>query len=484
MIESKFFCSLSPLESISARRSLPADLEEQGNQIFEMTEDFISEYLKPNLANLEPLIETDPLFVYSQIVSELNRRGFLSLWISKIFGGKGFHPLTSNIFEEEVAAHSVEIANIIGSHYGALRLIFNCPNYQIIEQIIGEILLGEKTNNPCLLSTAISEFQFGQEVFSSNGVSTSKLICQTSSKGQGISLTGRILVTSVPSLCRWLCIAAEEESELKKEVPGNSQIQVALISTTAKGLKIDSNEQKFDDQIYSYHELKFENCIVSSEYILLDSKYFSIESNFHSYSLSVINDTRSFLRSKIGVYSTGATQHLILLTLSFLNQNQNLKELDWVRSTLGQITKNLWLIRLSSWETSVILHIDSAQKSLMNLKLPFGIDKFMPSYLCRILGKFVGRSLCKRNFGLKENDADNWNFQNTLKGISSLCKFNSSEMSLESVYLAQKILAKNVTSVNDSALSKILNDVRLLQIYEGTPSSNKSTSYDGLLGEY
>ncbi|HEX4925613.1 MAG TPA: acyl-CoA dehydrogenase family protein, partial [Bdellovibrionales bacterium] len=125
---------------------------------------FAKEFLRSRLPEWEARIAREPEWFPAELLSELNRRRFFSLWLPKFLGGGGLTPLSYLAMSEELAGDCLGVTNIVGAHYVALAMISASDNLTLLAKLIEDIKAGERAGSPCIFATAVTEPDAGSDL--------------------------------------------------------------------------------------------------------------------------------------------------------------------------------------------------------------------------------------------------------------------------------------------------------------------------------
>ncbi|HPR04326.1 MAG TPA: acyl-CoA dehydrogenase family protein, partial [Deltaproteobacteria bacterium] len=102
------------LLSLQYAPRLPRGMVEETRQVIAMARKFNDEVTRPQALKLDRKTHEDPDYLPHEIVEEANRRGFYSMWVPKLFGGKGVNMPSMSYFVEEVGSVCLGIMNVLG----------------------------------------------------------------------------------------------------------------------------------------------------------------------------------------------------------------------------------------------------------------------------------------------------------------------------------------------------------------------------------
>lgn len=453
----------------SLTRKLPRGVFHEFAQVRDLCKKFQDEFLTSHLKESEFFLESHPTELDQKVLLELNRRGFFSLWLPKLIGGRGFHPLSMNIFNEIIGGQCLGVANIVGAHYFGFGLLATSQNYCLLRQMTKEVLEGEKTDQACLLSAAVTEPTAGTDRENLFLLRKAQLSCFAEKKATGYLLNGRKLFISNAAWARYHIVVTTTQ----KEHPEKETL-ILVVPNQSAGLKVETPLRKWGQNACPASEMIFQDCLIPLRYTALSREQFSNEEDYSRYSALVTDSLLALSRAGVASLAAGTCQFVLTESEKWLNQSPSKNE-EWLQAKMSELIKNTFLARLISWEASLASHYSTPQEKLLR-PFTFSLLKALPTFVVSALGKILeipslAASLRKLNF--------NYDISLSL-GLSSLAKFSASDLAHQSVLLALEILGAEAFSNKHNDMEKVLRDSKLLQIYEGTNQLNRIQSFYGL----
>ena len=109
--------------SIEAVRKLPRGLHRDIRKATALARRFCDEVVRPHCKNVDLQVTGDNDYIPEDFIREACRWGLYTLWIPKLFGGKGMHFLSLYLFIEEISSVCAGLANVLSVHYGPVRAL-------------------------------------------------------------------------------------------------------------------------------------------------------------------------------------------------------------------------------------------------------------------------------------------------------------------------------------------------------------------------
>ena len=152
----KSLCAMEPnfedmICSLRAISRQPKKMWKETQEVVALARKFNLEVVRPYAAVLDRKVQEDPNFLPIEFIKEANRWGLYTLWIPKIFGGKGYNLPSFSYFVEEIASACTAMANLIGVHYLGVATLISAWNTPVIQRVFAEVVKGEQNGQPCLI---------------------------------------------------------------------------------------------------------------------------------------------------------------------------------------------------------------------------------------------------------------------------------------------------------------------------------------------
>lgn len=466
--------------SLLAGGKLPGGLVKEYEEGMELGRRFSRTVVRPYALELDRKVQEDPDYLPWELVEEINRWGFYTGWIPKMFGGKGWSFAAMAPVMEEVASECLGIANVMGVHYFGLSFLFVSWNMRLIDRICREVVEGERTGKPCLVSGAITEPGAGTDVEEVGLLSRARVKCHAEKVDGGYMVNGNKVFISNGHLSTWHMLVAYEDLER----PDESMIMLAVKNGTA-GFSFGRMERKMGQKGCPASELVFEDCFVPDENVCIcrdDVKY--VKRSVKEANMQLIDFVVSMTRPGVGTMATGVARGACQEALAFALETEvggrPLIEHEWAQCMLAEMHKNVALARLSAMECGHVNAIHGMTKMMnsrpvyyYNRYLPTSVfDSFMPANNRRDATTRLFRKLIMD--GQKDEDT------RLTSGWASLSKFAATDLGIRNCHMAVELMGQAGIR-QDRRAEKCLRDSKLLQIYEGTNQLNRLNLFKCLI---
>ncbi len=101
---------------LRATAKQPAAIVKESRRIVKIARAFTEDVIRPNAAELDRRLAETPDHLPWSFVEKANEWGFYTLFVPKLFGGKGYNLSCVNLFLEELASGCLAMANLVGVH--------------------------------------------------------------------------------------------------------------------------------------------------------------------------------------------------------------------------------------------------------------------------------------------------------------------------------------------------------------------------------
>ncbi|HOO47220.1 MAG TPA: acyl-CoA dehydrogenase family protein, partial [Deltaproteobacteria bacterium] len=256
----KRFGFLDTLNSIEALNRLPARIKADYHEALGLAQRFNEEVLLPMYLEVDRKVMEDNEYLPLDFLEKARQWGLFSLWIPKMYGGRGMNMLSLYTFMDELSSVCAGLANLIGAHYLGVSVLCSSCNMKITNYILRDVVRREKRGNPCTISLAWTEPDAGTDQVEAPLLPLAKVRTQAARVDGGYVVNGSKVFISAGHLSAWHMLMCYED--VKK--PSESLIMLAL-KTGMKGFTFGHKEQKMGQKACVASELIFEDCFVPDE---------------------------------------------------------------------------------------------------------------------------------------------------------------------------------------------------------------------------
>lgn len=441
---------------------------------------FNDEVVKPRALALDRLTHEDPDYLPHDLMKTVSDWGFYTMWVPKIFGGKGMNLPSLSPVMEEISSACVGIANVMGVTYLGLTSLMTSFNMRVTNRVIKDLVEGVRKSKPKLIAFAITEPAAGTDVEDMDLVDRGRVICRAQRVDGGYVVNGRKVFISMGHVSEWTVFYAY--TDLKK--PSETMIGL-VVKTGTKGFSVGRHEDKMGQRVCPASEIIFEDCFIPDDQVLIDTD--SMRKFTRKSPADVMMRHIDFLASssKAGVcaigtgVARGALEDALKFAASTKVKGKALINHQWAQAILAEMYKNVTLGRLAYQEANYA-NCSRGTYDLLQMKPVFYYLKLMPPSYFRMLEPVINKGITtwamrKMYFDLKRQaDVD------CCSGMASLAKVSGTDIGMKNCQLALDLMGEAGLR-QDRGMEKRLRDAKLLQIYEGSNQMNRLITFKGLI---
>jgi len=458
--------------SLRAITRQPGRITAETGEVLALARKFNDQVVRPYAAELDRNVQQDPDFLPYEFIQEANRWGLYTLWIPKIFGGKGYNLPSFSSFIEEIASGCTAMSNLIGVHYLGVATLIASWNTRIIRQVFRTVVEGETSNKPCLISLALTEPGAGTDAEETELMDRGNITCHARKVDSGYVVNGSKVFISNGHLSTWHMLFAF--ADLKK--PSANLVMLA-VRTGTKGFSFGRREHKMGQKGCPASELVFDECFVPDENVCLDpSQTAVLKRSPTETTMQLIDYVFSASRAGVGAFGTGVARGAFEAALKFAAETQVEGKLlinhEWAQTLLAEMYKNVLISRYAYAESNYANGMDGMFR-LLQIKPIYYLTRYMPSL---ILGKLVPPFMDSRmgTWLMRKIHCDRQTREEIERtsGLGSMAKFTGTDAGVKNSQMALDLMGQ--AGLRQERLAeKHLRDAKLMQIYEGTNVLNR-----------
>lgn len=471
------------LSSLKCGVDLPKTIVKETADAIAYARKFNDEVIRPNALKEDIKTFEDPDYLPWDIIKKANEWGFYTMFIPRMFGGKGLSPIASSCVTEELASACVGFANVMLVHYLGVVGINVSWNMELMNRIFREVVRGEESGKPCIISLAITEPEAGTDVEENELVDRARLNCRAQRVDGGYIVNGSKVFISMGHVSDWCCLTAY--TDLKK--PSENAINFA-VKKGMKGFYLGRHENKMGQRVCPASELVFEDCFIPDDLVLtspdtlwdkvLKSRRDAIEQAIH-YVLSVT-------RPGVGAFGTGVARGAYEKALEFASTTKVGGRLlinhEWAQTMLAEMYKNVLAGRLAYMEANYANSLPGGIYNPIMKKSAYYYQKYAPQSLFdKLASSPFNIRLSSWLMRAMYVDGQPLEIQQRNTGLASFAKVLGTDAGVKNCHMALEMMGQAGLR-HDRGAEKILRDSKLLQIYEGTNQLNRLNMFANLIG--
>ncbi len=462
-----------------ATANQPARIVKEAREVVEIARAFTDEVIRPSVAALDAAVTDDPHYLPWEFVKKANEWGLYTMFMPKIFGGKGYNFSCVNFFIEELGSACLAMANLVGVHYLGYGLLISSWNLGLINRVSRDIVKKEKRGEPCLVSLAMTEPDAGTDSQNVELMNTGNLRCIAKKVPGGYSLTGTKIFISNGHLSNWHVVHAYTDLDKASE-----NTVMLLVNSEFKGFSLGKKENKMGQKGCPASELIFEACFISDDHVCIDNQQTKkLKRSPEKTNEQIFAYIWGASRASVGTFGVAGARGAYETALKFARDTSirgtKLINQEWCQTLLARMYMNVAVARSACYEATQANALHGLWK-LMNHKPVYYAALYTPRWVFKVIsGLFnlpVATTLIRRiNLDFqKDQEIDR------VDGWGSIAKVAGTDAAMNNCRLAMELMGQDGIR-QDRGLEKIIRDTRLLQIYEGTNEINTLNVFKRLI---
>ena len=477
--EPRFDDMICSLRAISRQ---PKKMRKETEEVVALARKFNDEVVRPYAAELDRKVQEDPDFLPLEFIETANRWGLYTLWIPRIFGGKGYNLPSFSYFIEEIASACTAMANLIGVHYLGVATLISAWNTPIIQRVFSEVVQGEQKGQPCLISLALTEPGAGTDVEETELMDRGKIACHARKVAGGYVVNGSKVFISNGHLSTWHMLYSF--ADLEK--PSSNLVMLA-VKTGSKGFSFGRKERKMGQKGCPASELIFDECFVADENVCIDPEQTAkLSRSATETTMQLIDYLFGASRAGVGAFGTGVARGAFEAALKFAAETdvegKKLINHEWAQSMLAQMYRNVLVSRYAYVEANYAHGMDGMFR-LLQLKPLYYLTRYAPSAALKLavtplMDSRLGTWLMRKIHCDSQTEEE---IERT-SGLGSLAKFTGTDAGVKNGQLALDLMGQAGLR-QDRLAEKHLRDAKLMQIYEGTNQLNRINLFKCLVAK-
>lgn len=459
---------------------LPRAAIRETREALAIAREFNDRVVRPRALELDMKKHEDPDYLPWDFVEEANRWGFYTMFIPRLFGGRGLNMPALSYVLEEIGSACTGMSNLVGVHYLGVATLCAPFNLRVMNRVMREVAEGERTGKPCLISLAITEPEAGTDVEELELVSRAKVICHAKKVPGGYRLNGTKIFISSGHLSTWHMVIAYEDLDRPEET-----MVLLAVRNGSEGFSFGRQERKMGQKGCPASELIFEDCFVPDECVCIDaSQCAGFKRTMKKTSAQLLDYVLAASRAGVAGFGTGVARGAYEEALKYAVETRldgrPLIDHEWAQSMLAEMYANVALSRLSYIESNYATGLHGLFK-VLQWKPLFYLQKYMPGFIVdRYVAPLIETDFATRLFRKMYFDLQKDSEAQVTSAWGSLAKFSGTDAGVKNCQMALEMMGEAGLR-HDGRAEKHLRDSKLLQIYEGTNQLNRLNLFKNLI---
>ncbi|MBI5895968.1 MAG: acyl-CoA/acyl-ACP dehydrogenase [Desulfobacterales bacterium] len=458
----------------------PAAIVKEARQIVALARAFNREVIQPSAAALDRQMAEDPDYLPWSFVQTANEWGFYTLFVPKLFGGRGYNLSCVNLFLEELASGCLAMANLVGVHYLGYTMLTASWNMRLLSKISRQIVTSEKQGEPCLLSLAMTEPDAGTDSQNIELMNHGNLRCLAEKVPGGYRLNGTKIFISCGHLSTWQVVHAYTDADKASE-----NTVMLLVHKDSPGFCLGKKEHKMGQKGCPASELIFKDCFVPDDLVCIDNAQIqALKRDAAQTNAQIFAYIWGASRAAVGAFGIGAARGAYEAALRFANETAlngaPLINQQWCQGLLAQMYANVAVCRSACHEATQANAMHGLWKTLNRKPLYYAARLLPAAWAGALLEK-----ICRMRIVTTVSRILNFDLQaeaeiDQVDGWGSMVKVAGTNAGMRNCQLALELMGQAGLR-HDRGAEKIFRDARLLQIYEGTNEVNRVNVFKRLI---
>jgi alkylation response protein AidB-like acyl-CoA dehydrogenase len=432
---------------------------------YRQIQEFALRHIAPHALEIDLRMAREPDYLPHDLLKKACDYRLYSMMFPKALGGSGEHIITAFMAYELIASHCVGIANLLGVSGLAIACVLSTFDPRALAVIADLIVSAENRGEPVFLSTCVTEPGAGSDAEDADEFSHAQLRTTARKVAGGYRLNGnKVFISNGCLAAMHVVIAYDAAGRHRPE-----DMLVLLVPKDSPGLSIPRNEHKMGQRVCPASEVVFDDVFVP------DARVCRKTSKRDEYAHTGIANVLGLTRAGVGSFATGVAENAYRTALAFVRNHsflgQPMEQQQWVRVELAHLARRAQMARATYLNALLaVASVGLAEPMLRmpNLPIPNWLNQHPVFSKARhsLLASDQAEWLFKR-VGARQQEFE----RDIATGYGDVAKVSCSELAMENCQKAISLMGKGGLR-HEHGAEKLLRDVKLLQIYEGTNQVN------------
>jgi acyl-CoA dehydrogenase len=421
--------------------------------------EFAERYVAPRALEIDRRMSEDPAYVPWDILEKACEYRLYSSVFPELLGGSGAHVLAAGLTGEILATHCVGIANLLGVSGLAIGAVMATFDPRALARIADLVCSNERRGIPTFLSTCNTDPGAGSDAEDAEEFETAKLTTTARRVEGGYRLNGTKVFISNASIAALHVVVAFSDARHRPE-----DMQILMVPQGTAGLVVTRNEAKMGQKVCSAGEVVFDDVFVPDDMVCQAPR----DGDFARAGLAYV---LGLTRSGVGSFATGVAEGAYRTALRYARTHDfmgvPLERQQWARAELAGMAMRAQVARatyvgafLSVCNVGALRFLDAIYR--FGFLGPIGQRTLAGSLRSRAMSTAAAERLFKWWAG-RYSGSD----RDLATAMGDVAKVSCSDLAMENCQRAISLMGKDGLR-HEHGAEKLLRDVKLLQIYEGT----------------
>jgi alkylation response protein AidB-like acyl-CoA dehydrogenase len=428
--------------------------------------EFAERYVAPRALEIDRRMIDEPDYLPMDILEKACEYNIFSGLFPGTFGGPGEHLFAAFVTNEIIATHCVGIANLLAVNGLAIGAVMAWFDPRALSLVADLVCVNERRGVPTFLSTCVTEPGAGSDAEDPEHFKSSKLATNAQRVQGGYRVTGTKVFISNGSLASLHVVVAYVNGEHTPE-----STVLLLIPRGSQGLSVPRSEKKMGQKVCPASEVVFDNVFVPDHMVCRPTE--NIAGGAADAGLA---NVLGMTRAGVGAFATGVAEGAYRTALRYAREHDfmgaPMERQQWVRVELAEMAMRAQVAR-SAYIGALLACTHVGLLKLMDDA--GGVD--LPPILGRnptaanLRGRLMGSESTDRFFkmlAVRQSPGE----RDVASSMGDVAKAGCSDLAMENCQRAVSLMGKGGLR-HEFGAEKLLRDVKLLQIYEGTNQINR-----------
>lgn len=427
--------------------------------------EFTQRHVAPQALEIDLRMMREPNYVPEELLKKACEYKLFSMMFPSLLGGGGEHIIAAFMTYELVASHCVGIANLLGVSGLAIGCVLSTFDPRALSHIARLIAVNERKGIPTFLSTCVTEPGAGSDAEDADEFAHAQLRTTAKRVKGGYLLNGNKVFISNGSLAALHVVTAYDADGRHRP----EDLMLFLVPRGSLGLSVPRNEKKMGQKVCPASEVVFEDVFVPDAMVCRKGK------QKDAFAYSGIANVLGLTRAGVGGFATGVAENAYRTALDYVRRHdflgEPMEQQQWVRIELAHLARRAQVAR--STYLGALLAVCSLGLAEPLTLMP---DSRIANWLCTQPGITALRDTLLASDGVDHlfkwlGGRQQPGERDTVTAYADVAKVSCTELAMENCQKAITLMGKGGLR-HENGAEKLLRDVKLLQIYEGTNQVN------------
>ena len=467
--------------SLECQHRLANNIHKDVKTAIAIARKFNNEVLRPIYLDMDLKCMEDHDYMAWDFVRKAGDWGFFSLFVPKLFGGRGLNFMGLFPFIEEISSVCAGLGHIIFVHYLGIATVFPSFNARILNKIFRDVARSEKEGNPRLIDLVITEPEAGTDVQEPVLLGRGRLGTSAKKIKGGYKVNGRKIFISNGHLSHWHIVMFFEDKNKQAET-----LMQCVVPNGTKGFSFGAHEKKMGNLASTASELIFDDVFVPDKWVTIagTDQYCKNSKKGSRWIIhSLIDFVVSSSRAGVGAIATGIGRTAYETALDYSRKKKVAGDLlinhQWAQIILTDMYRNVNMSRLVYMESTYADLLSGLFKVLFKKPIHHFLN-IMPRWYFKLISPILYFNISTKLLRKYYLDWYTDDERNVSSGWASIAKYTCSDVGLINANLALDLMGSDGIR-HDSGAEKCFRDVKLQQIYESTNQINQMNLFHCLV---